>query len=177
MSTLIKSAAVALLSLGLVAGAQAARPSNIVVSTLDASVAAPGSFSQVFEFVTGSTYNPSFGSIFVSGQNSLFSALNVEIFPVVGDSLFGPITGSASSGLVKAGFSDKNYLGDLAANTAYRLVVTGVSSAPSVSYGIQGVFVSSISQISVVPEPASYAMLLAGIGVISSIAFRRSRQG
>jgi len=177
MKKLSKVAAAGLLGLGLLTGAHAAKPVNAVKTNLDSIVAETGKFTQVFEFDTAANYNPSAGSIFVNGSGSLFSELKIEILPELGNnSLFGQILGSSNPGVVKATFADNAFSANLLAGSTYRLLVSGVSSAPNASYAIQGLFVSRIEQIPAVPEPASYAMLLAGLGVIGSIALRRSRR-
>jgi hypothetical protein len=177
MKKLSKTAAAGLLCFGLVAGAHAAKPDNEVKSNLDSIVAGAGQFAQVFEFETAVNYNPNAGSILVSAPGSLFSGLTIEIFSELGnDSLFGPISGGGNSGKAKATFADRSFSTDLLAGTTYQLRVSGVSSVPNASYAIQGVSVSRIEQISAVPEPANYAMLLAGLGMIGGIALRRSRR-
>lgn len=177
MNKLTKIVSAGLLGLGLVAGAHAAKPANMVKTNLDSIVVDTGKFSQVFEFDTAANYNPSAGSIFVNASGSLFSELKIEILPELGnDSLFGQISGGSNPGVIKATFADNAFSANLLAGTTYRLLVSGVSSAPNASYAIQGLFVSRIEQIPAVPEPASYAMLLAGLGVIGGIALRRSRR-
>lgn len=176
MKKLNMIAAAGLLGFGLVAGAHAAKPINVTTTNQDSIVAETGKFAQVFEFDTAANYNPNAGSIFVNASGSLFSDLKIEILPELGNnSLFGQIPGSSNPGVIKVSFADKAFSTDLLAGTTYRLLVSGISSVPNASYGIQGVFVSRIEQIPAVPEPANYAMLLAGLGVIGGIALRRSR--
>lgn len=152
--------------------AHAAKPAGLVEKTLDATVASAGAFSQEYLFVTGSSYNPSAGSISASGLTSLFSNLSLSVLSSSGGSLAGPIAGTASGNNIQAKFTDNGSLVDLSPSTTYRLLVSGISQVDNASFGIRGVFVESIAAV---PEPETYSMLLAGLGLIGAITFRRVR--
>ncbi len=164
----------ALLAAALVSpfAAHAAKPAGLVEKTLDATVASAGAFSQEYLFVTGSSYNPSAGSISASGLTSLFSNLSLSVLSSSGGSLAGPIVGAASGNNIQAKFADSGSLVDLSPSTTYRLLVSGISQVDNASFGIRGVFVESIAAV---PEPETYSMLLAGLGLIGAITFRRVR--
>lgn len=165
----------ALLAAALVSpfAAHAAKPAGLVEKTLDATVASAGAFSQEYLFVTGSSYNPSAGSISASGLTSLFSNLSLSVLSSSGGNLAGPIAGTASGNNIQAKFTDKTAtLVDLSPSTTYRLLVSGISQVDNASFGIRGVFVESIAAV---PEPETYSMLLAGLGLIGAITFRRVR--
>lgn len=150
----------------------AAKPADLPVTTWNATVASTGAFSQEYLFVTGSAYSPNSGSITVSSLTSLFSDLNLSIFDTGAKPIFA--IGSSQAGVnLSSKFSDKDFASDLSPSTTYRLLVSGVSLQDGASYGIRGVFVQSISPV---PEPETYSMLLAGLGLIGAITLRRVRK-
>ena len=107
----------------------------------------------------------------VSGLVPQFSSLSFEL-------LSGPtVVASVNAGSLVAGFNDgKNNSFSLVAGTNYTLKITGQTrSHPPGGYGL--VSVTAIKgTVSPVPEPESYAMFLAGLGLMGAIARRRSRQ-
>lgn len=61
----------------------------------------------------------------------------------------------------------------IAGYASYLLAVTGITkSAGGVSFLVNG---SNVASITPVPEPESYAMLLAGLGLMGTIARRRNK--
>jgi hypothetical protein len=107
----------------------------------------------------------------VSGLAAQFSALNFEILsggPVV--------TGMLTNNSLVGAFNDARNAGyTLTAGTTYTLKITGVTkAAPPGVFGLVSVS-SANGTVSPVPEPESYAMLLAGLGLVGTIARRRMK--
>lgn len=172
MNQLISRTLLAAALISPVAAVHAAKPVGLSEKSLDATVASTGAFSQEYLFVTGSAYNPNSGSITVSSLISQFSGLNLSIFDTSAKPIFA--VGSSQAGVnLSSKFSDKDFALDLSPSTTYRLLVSGVSLQDGASYGIRGVFVQSISAV---PEPETYSMLLAGLGLIGAITLRRVRK-
>jgi hypothetical protein len=111
---------------------------------------------------------------FVSGPSSQFDALSFLFVAVPGL----PVTMTASGGTRKASFDDmENTQPQFSLNggEAYLVKVFGLTRAGIVG-GHGTVTVSVIgTAIPAVPEPESYAMLLAGLGLLGLIARRRAK--
>src|SRR5574343_1478658 len=152
-------------------GAHAAKP---VETSYDATVVSKGSFTQDYYFVTDSNYNPNAGSVGASGLSSLFGDLELQLLDQSGTKLTSLLSQkTGGDGIVKAKFTDKSFSFNLAPSTQYILRVTGTSLKDNASFGISGAFVQSISPV---PEPETYSMLLAGLGLVGAIALRRGRK-
>lgn len=174
MNAIIKNAALVAILAATLSGAHA-RPAGIVTANTTSTVATAGSFAQEFEFLTGSSYDPNNAIIYASSQSSLFSDLRIEIFAPGASSPLYDVTGSVVGGLRKASFVDRDVASNLASNSGYKLLVSGFANSAGASFGISGTYISSIAAIPPVPEPESYAMWLAGLGLIGGIAFRKSK--
>ena len=128
-------------------------------------VAADTAFTQYFTF-TPTADNKA--TLVVSGLVPQFSSLSFEL-------LSGPtVIGSVNAGSLIAGFNDfKNNSYSLSAGTGYTLKITGKTrSHPPGGYGL--VSITAIKgTVSPVPEPESYAMFLAGLGLMGAIVRRR----
>lgn len=152
-------------------GTALAKPSETAISSF---VAQPGSFAQEFLLVTGSDYSPSQGRIYASSLNGLFDNLSINVYTLSGNSLTGTITSKNNSGNLTASFKDSaNQDVDLAGATAYKVVVSGLAINDNAKFTLRATFAQSVSAV---PEPATYAMLLAGLGLIAGIARRKARQ-
>lgn len=126
------------------------------------------SFEEYFA-VTPTTTNKLF--LTVSGMTAQFGSLSFEI-------LGGPTPVTKTlNGLFSVAFND--YLNNsysLAANTPYTLKISGVTLASPVGgSGIVNINYAN-GTVTPVPEPESYAMLLAGLGLVGTIARRRSKK-
>jgi hypothetical protein len=174
MNAIIKNAALAAILAATFSIAHA-RPADLVSVNTTSTVATGGSFAQEFEFLTGQSYDPNFAVIYASGQSSLFSDLRIEIFAPGAANPLSHISGSLSGGLRKASFIDSQAVSNLASNTNYKLLVSGFANQAGASFGISGTYIGSIAAVSPVPEPETYAMWLAGLGLLGGIAFRKSR--
>lgn len=177
MKKMITRSLCAAILIGSVCNAQAAKPANLSEKNIDSVVVSAGAFSQQFQLVTGANYNSNAGSITVSGLGKLFGSqsgnLTLDVFSSSGQNLTGLLSSSVVTGNQKVTFSDKDFALNLAPSTTYKIVVSGVSLENNASYGIRGTFIQSITPV---PEPETYSMLLAGLGVIGGIALRRARK-
>ena len=130
--------------------------------------ASGSSFTQVVT-VTPVTTNSILFS--VSGLNTQFDALS---FSFVG----GPsATGSVSNGVRNAAFNDsRNTSYSLLAGTPYQVTISG-HTLGGIPGGEATLTVTAMNAvIASVPEPESYAMLLAGLGLLGAIARRRNER-
>lgn len=109
----------------------------------------------------------------VSGLNSQFDALSFSFLAVPGLIK----TATLSNGVWKAAFNDNlNGLFTLTGGTTYSVKVSGHTLA-SIPGGSGTVTVSALNAVvTAVPEPESYAMLLAGLGLIGVVARRRKQR-
>jgi hypothetical protein len=130
------------------------------------------SFGQYFS-VTPSANNKLLFS--VSGNTSQFDALSFSFVGVSGLAI--TATPSLTDPSVwMAAFNDiRNNGFNLSGSTTYQVKVSGhtVSSIPGGEGTVSVVVLNGI--ISSVPEPESYAMLLAGLGLLGVVARRRAK--
>lgn len=152
------------LILGAAVSAQAAN------STATFQEASNGSFTESF-FVTPNGINTLV--LRVSGAAFQFSGLTFSLWD--GATSLISVTGTAVGGNQIAIFSDlKATSFDLVGGKAYTLKIMGTSiGAPNTAVGT--VYASN-GLVSAVPEPESYALLLAGLGLIGAVAKRRTRK-
>jgi len=131
-------------------------------------VAANTAFTEYFTFTPTETNK---AVIAVSGLGAQFSSLSFELST-------GPtVVASVKNGNLIASFNDfKNSAYSLLAGMGYTLKVTG-QSKPSLPGTVGLVSITTAkADISPVPEPESYAMFLAGLGLMAAIARRRSNK-
>jgi len=152
------------LILGAAASAQAA------TSTATFQETSNGSFTESF-FVTPNGANTLI--LRVSGAAFQFSGLTFSLWDGATSLISGNST--AVGGNQIAIFSDLNTVSfDLLGGKAYTLKVTGTSiGAPNTAVGT--VYATN-GLVSAVPEPESYALLLAGLGLIGTVGKRRFRK-
>jgi hypothetical protein len=150
-------------------------------TVLAAAVAATGAANALdFDTVVGSSFTEYFSvtptttnklGLTVSGLSAQYSALSFEI-------MSGPtVVATLSSNSLVAVFNDKlNNSYALTGGTPYSLKITGTTKAaiPG-TYGT--VSISALNgTVSPVPELESYAMLLAGLGLVGTLVRRRKGQ-
>lgn len=135
-------------------------------------VAAPGSFEDSINF----TLSPGAGITSVSVSNNLPGSFlitngnvdlwnNGETTTLVGTYAFNGSTGSTPH--IFAALGTGNY--------TYKISGIAGSSAEKVDRGLYSI-TSSLNPVSPVPEPEIYAMLAAGLGLMSFIGRRRARR-
>ncbi|MBP9713561.1 MAG: PEP-CTERM sorting domain-containing protein [Sterolibacterium sp.] len=133
-----------------------------------------GNFLKTFEFVTSTDYDKTRASLYTSGLTANINALTLDITSLAGVDLLSPhIAGMNKSGNLTATFADKANLLDLAANTHYRAVITGHAQPGGGTLTLGGTY---LTQITPVPEPESYAMLIAGLGLMGFVVSRRRNE-
>lgn len=130
-----------------------------------------GDFKQTFRVTTDANYQNN-GWISVVGMQSLFGKLELDLYSSPQSSLTGSLTGKSLGAAEKVVFQDSAFAWNLAASSTYLLKVSGNALSNGVTYDMR----SSQLQISPVPEPETYSMLLGGLGLIGAIALRRSRK-
>ena len=165
--TMLRSLIVSSLALafsGAIAGTAGGNPqSSTVVSA--------GAFQQTFLVKTDAKYNEN-GAISIVGLKSLFGNLGLNLYSTSNVSLTGALASEISGINQKVGFQDKKADWNLAPSSSYILQVSGTALESNASYRLFGTQL----QITPVPEPETYSMLLAGLGLIGAIALRRSRK-
>jgi hypothetical protein len=115
---------------------------------------AKGSFTDIFNFSVGnSTLDASVGII------------NFGKFKISGASFSYSLKSGAAT--LATGVNDAGFAGQSLAAGSYSLEVSGLAS------GAGGGKYNGVLTVTAVPEPESYAMLLAGLGLMGAIAKRR----
>ncbi len=131
--------------------------------SIDLNGNAQGGIQQTFDTVVGQLYNISF-----------WLAGNTDNSPVIKSVLVGA-TGAASSIFTfdTTGFSAPSNMGWK--NYNYQFAATGTSTTLSFASNSAGAFGAALDNVSVsaVPEPATWAMMLLGIGLIGGAMRRR----
>lgn len=165
-------------TLALAASFAAAAPSVHAASYSFGSLAIGETFTQGSLLAsTGTTDTFSFtlesaGSLLTEGATIAFSFFNTTFDGVFsGVSLYGSGNTLVTTGtLTNSGKGFSLSAANLAAGTTYTLSVTGVATGSGgfANYAVAGA-------VSPVPEPESYAMMLAGLAVMGAIARKRSQ--
>lgn len=172
LKTVSKVAAACALLWGAAFHAQASTYNLGTVSTgaplsFNAAVTSAGPFSDIFTFTLPAALSTGF-SLLNFPVGSLFNSMltSATLFRNTDGVLFNADDTMVRSGVVTpTGISFTN--GASAAGTYY-LNVTGIST------GSQGGLYNGAISVAAVPEPETYAMLLAGLGVMGFIARRRN---
>ena len=136
---------------------------------------AKGMFSESFTFTTASDYNGK-GSLYAFSGDTNFDKLSIASVNTNDTRLLSSYNGIPAAGNVTATFWDSNYVWNLAAGQTYTVIVTGDSLANGSKFQInatQGFISNTVGPVTPVPEPESYAMFLAGLGLMGAIAKRR----
>lgn len=112
----------------------------------------------------------------ISGSTSQFDSLSFTFASVAGLSVTATTTLNPSVWL--AAFNDaRNGAHSLSAGTDYLVKVAGHTRA-SIPGGEGTVAISALNAVvTLVPEPETYAMMLAGLGMIGAVARRRIKAG
>lgn len=154
-------------SIGIAAIAATAMTAQAATTTATFSEASSGAFTESF-LVTPDAANTLV--VRLSGMGSQFSALSFSLWD--GSASIASVSASKLNGNYLAFFSDlNNTTVSLVGGKAYTLKVTGVSTPAPNSLGTVSAFNGSVTPV---PEPESYAMFLAGLGLMGAIARRRS---
>ena len=142
-------------------------------------VADPSSFQTVADqsFVEYFSVTPTATNkliLVVSGLSSHYSSLSFKFLD--GAPAGTSFAATLSNGNWTAAFNDiRNGAQSLTGGTAYKFEIDGVTvQNPAGGFGIVSI-TSTNGAVTPVPEPESYAMLLAGLGLMGTIARRRSK--
>ncbi|WP_296509966.1 FxDxF family PEP-CTERM protein [Rhodoferax sp.] len=155
-------------SIGIAVIAASAMTAQAASTTATFNEVSSGAFTESF-VVTPDAANTMV--VRVTGMASQFSALSFSLWD--GSTSVVSATASVVGGNYIALFSDvKNTTISLVGGKAYTLKVTGVSTPAPNSLGTVSAFNGTVTAV---PEPESYAMLLAGLGLMGVVAKRRSR--
>ena len=141
-------------------GTEAVTLAGLATSTFDRWVS--------LDDVTNPTHNPN-GAILISATGASFSALSYKLFD--GATVVASGTGLLSNGAYKTSFVDTTLPFNMQSGQLYKLSVTATTTAAS--GGNVSVLWTKPVTVTPVPEPESYAMLLAGLGIMGGIARRR----
>jgi hypothetical protein len=172
LKTVSKVAAACALLWGTAFNAQAATYNLGTLSTgaplsFNAAVTSAGPFSDIFTFTLPAAVSSGF-SLLNFPVSGLFNTVltSATLFSNADGNLFNGDDSMVKTGTAtSSGISFTN--GASAAGTYY-LNVTGISTGP------QGGLYNGAISVAAVPEPETYAMLLAGLGVMGFIARRRN---
>jgi hypothetical protein len=165
----ILTAAVGIAALSLAVSANAA----VVSSKVNFSEMSAGNFTETFLVVPDVTNQL---ILSVTGPLSQFSGLSFSLFDSANLLITKTAFNVANAGNLIAVFND------VAADTVsltkgatYTLKITGEKALTSLGVASVGTITSRYGTVSPVPEPESYAMLLAGLGLVGGIARRRMK--
>lgn len=142
-----------------------------------------GSFTQYYSFTTVANYSPTspLTTLNLTGASSKFSALSFQLMSSTGQALTSPASLSTFAAVKQAkswsaSFDDrKNANLALTGNTTYLLRVTGVATQNNVKYSLLGNQIKAGTFVPAVPEPGTYAMLIAGFGLIAAATRQRKK--
>lgn len=134
-------------------------PEIVSIPLIGTSPAGIGAFTQYFTFTTPTSYADGSLSL-IAGLSGNFESLSLSVGGV-----------SYSDG-TSAYFKDSlTSLVNLSGNQSYLLTVSGISKVASATYTLTGV--GFAAGVPAVPESETYAMFLAGLGLLGAIARRR----
>lgn len=175
MNLNLKKTALAALLLAVALPGQAAKPVSLVETNASFTVlSSKDPFRQEFLVKVATDYPSGLGSIFVTASSQWFKAkpMGFTLYSMSGSDLTGTISANVQAGSLVSSFVDSDFAPlDLEGGKTYRLVVSGEAKKDNVSFDIKGTY---FSQISAVPELESYAMWLAGLGLIGAVVRRRT---
>ncbi len=142
-----------------------------------------GAFTETYSFTTLANYSPtsSLDIINLTGAKSKFDSLSFTLMSSTGQMLTSVASFSTFSAITKGNslsaiFNDKTNANiNLASNTTYLLRVTGIATKKNVSFSLLGNNMKPGSFVPAVPEPGTYAMLIAGFALVGVVT-RRHRQ-
>ena len=133
-----------------------------------------GKFTESFTWTVDSMYDGSFASLNVVGPALNFSALTLTLFGTNGSPVNSYNLSTVDSTGRIATFLDNNQ-NLLTAGNTYNVLVTGTSTVKDSQIALAGVYFTSATAgpVTPVPEPETYAMLLAGLGLVGTMVRRR----
>lgn len=142
--------------------------------TVAMSTVGPGSYTAGFSavhnvgglFTDTFTFNPSVGPSLSNAIIQSISLMGTADLNFTSASL----NGNALT-LMPSGVNEYGFLNPVSVSGVLTLTVMGNTLTPSASYS------GDINVVAAVPEPATYGMLLAGLGVVGFLARRRSQSG
>lgn len=142
-----------------------------------------GAFSETYSFTTVANYSPTMAitTLSLSAASSQFSTLSFQVLNSEGQALTNPVSLSTfaatkSRQFWTASFRDNTNANiNLAADTTYRIQITGIAKQSGVKYSLLGNQIKPGTFVPAVPEPGTYAMLIAGFGLIGAVTRRRRK--
>ncbi|XVJ69088.1 MAG: PEP-CTERM sorting domain-containing protein [Rhizobacter sp.] len=135
--------------------------------SFNAAVTSAGAFSDIFTFTLPAAFGTGF-SLLNFPVGGLFNTVltSATLFSNADGALFSSDDTIARSGTITS--TGISFTGGASAAGSYYLNVTGIATGP------QGGLYNGAISVAAVPEPETYAMLLAGLGVMGFIARRRN---
>lgn len=143
-----------------------------IPTTFTGSVLSPGPFNDIFSFIlppnSGSGYSILNFPLSIPGAENFNTVISsISLYSNADGILFNGDDTNVASFLVPGG-NTIGFTGEPSLGGSMYISISGIANG-----SLGGLYSGSIS-VSAIPEPETYAMLLAGLGIIGAIVRRRS---